>query len=112
MSAGLDVNEPSAGKDLTGCGTVLLVEDEHPVRKFGARALRNKGYNVVEAESGEAAREVIRNTTEKIDLLITDVVMPRLDTPGLAMGARGAQGGASSDRPGRADCGRCAQCYG
>jgi two-component system, cell cycle sensor histidine kinase and response regulator CckA len=84
----LDVNEPSAGKDLTGCGTVLLVEDEDPVRKFGARALRNKGYNVIEAESGEAALEVIRNATEKIDLLITDVVMPRLDGLGLAREVR------------------------
>jgi len=82
-SARPDADEPSAGKDLTGCGTVLLVEDEDPVRKFGARALRNKGYKVIETESGEAALEVIRNATEKIDLLITDVVMPRLDGPGL-----------------------------
>jgi len=86
MSARLD--EPSAGKDLTGSGTVLLVEDEDPVRKFGARALRNKGYKVIEAESGEAALEVIRNAAEKIDLLITDVVMPRLDGPGLAREVR------------------------
>jgi two-component system cell cycle sensor histidine kinase/response regulator CckA len=77
-----------AGKDLTGCGTVLLVEDEDPVRKFGARALRNKGYKVIEAESGEAALEVIRNAAEQIDLLITDVVMPRLDGPGLVREVR------------------------
>jgi len=83
-----DASEPSAGKDLTGCGTVLLVEDEDPVRKFGARALRNKGYKVIEAESGEAALEVIRNGAENIDLLITDVVMPRLDGPGLAREVR------------------------
>jgi two-component system cell cycle sensor histidine kinase/response regulator CckA len=42
VAARPDTSEPSAGKDLTGCGTVLLVEDEDPVRKFGARALRNK----------------------------------------------------------------------
>jgi two-component system cell cycle sensor histidine kinase/response regulator CckA len=83
MTARPDISEPSAAKDLTGCGTVLLVEDEDPVRKFGARALRNKGYKVIEAESGEAALELIRNAAEKIDLLITDVVMPRLDGPGL-----------------------------
>ncbi|MBV8132199.1 MAG: response regulator [Alphaproteobacteria bacterium] len=88
MSARPDANEPSAGKDLTGRGTVLLVEDEDPVRKFGARALRNKGYKVIEAESGEAALEVIRNAAEKIDLLITDVVMPRLDGPGLVREVR------------------------
>ena len=45
--------------DLTGIGTVLLVEDEDAVRLFGARALRNKGYNVLEARSGEAALEII-----------------------------------------------------
>ena len=78
-----DSAEPSPDKDLTGCGTVLLVEDEDPVRKFGARALRNKGYKVIEAESGEAALDVICNAAQKIDLLITDVVMPRLDGPGL-----------------------------
>jgi two-component system cell cycle sensor histidine kinase/response regulator CckA len=83
-----DASELSAGKDLTGCGTVLLVEDEDPVRKFGARALRNKGYKVIEAESGEAALEVIRNAAEQVDLLITDVVMPRLDGPGLVREAR------------------------
>jgi two-component system, cell cycle sensor histidine kinase and response regulator CckA len=87
-SARLDAKEAPAGKDLTGCGTVLLVEDEDPVRKFGARALRNKGYKVIEAESGEAALEVIRNAAEKIDLLITDVVMPRLDGPGLVREVR------------------------
>ena len=88
MSAHLDATEAPAGKDLTGCGTVLLVEDEDPVRKFGARALRNKGYKVIEAESGEAALEAIRDASEKIDLLITDVVMPRLDGPGLVREVR------------------------
>jgi two-component system, cell cycle sensor histidine kinase and response regulator CckA len=83
-----DITELWAGKDLTGYGTVLLVEDEDPVRKFGARALRNKGYEVIEAESGEAALEILRNTAGKIDLLITDVVMPRLDGPGLVREVR------------------------
>jgi two-component system, cell cycle sensor histidine kinase and response regulator CckA len=88
MTARPDISEPSAAKDLTGCGTVLLVEDEDPVRKFGARALRNKGYKVIEAESGETALELLRNGAEKIDLLITDVVMPRLDGPGLVREVR------------------------
>jgi two-component system cell cycle sensor histidine kinase/response regulator CckA len=83
-----DITELWAGKDLTGSGTVLLVEDEDPVRKFGARALRNKGYDVIEAESGEAALEILRNTAGKIDLLITDVVMPHLDGPGLVREVR------------------------
>lgn len=87
-SARQDVAESVAGKDLTGHGTVMLVEDDDPVRIFGARALRNKGYKVIEATSGEAALDLIRNATEKIDLLITDVVMPRMDGPRLAREVR------------------------
>jgi two-component system cell cycle sensor histidine kinase/response regulator CckA len=70
-------------RDLTGIGTVLLVEDEDAVRLFGARALRNKGYNVFEARSGEAALEILKGGKQPIDLLITDVVMPRMDGPSL-----------------------------
>jgi two-component system, cell cycle sensor histidine kinase and response regulator CckA len=75
--------EAAPANDLTGIGTVMLVEDEDPVRIFGARALRNKGYKVLEAKSGEDALETIRDGAEKIDLLITDVVMPRMDGPAL-----------------------------
>src|SRR3954447_13722302 len=78
-----EAGEPVTVHDLTGAGTVLLVEDEDPVRLFSARALRNKGYKVIEAKSGEAALEVIHRATDTIDLLITDVVMPRMDGPGL-----------------------------
>src|SRR5207245_7199195 len=75
-------------RDLTGAGTVLLVEDEDAVRLFSARALRNKGYKVIEARSGEAALAIIHRATETIDLLITDVVMPRMDGPGLIRDVR------------------------
>ena len=54
-----DAAEPAAVKDLTGHGTIMLVEDDDPVRIFGARALRNKGYNVLEARSGEEALTVL-----------------------------------------------------
>ena len=80
-------SRPPSG-DLTGIGTVLLVEDEDPVRIFGARALRNKGYRVIEAKSGEAALDLIRDRAEKIDLLITDVVMPQMDGPALVREVR------------------------
>ena len=66
-------------RDLTGVGTILLVEDEDAVRLFGSRALRNKGYKVVEAKSGEAALEVLGNYGSAIDLMITDIVMPQMD---------------------------------
>ncbi len=68
-----------AEEDLTGGGTVLLVEDEEAVRMFGARALRNKGYKVLEADSGEGALDVINSSGESIDLIISDVVMPGMD---------------------------------
>jgi len=80
--------EPPGGRDLTGVGTVMLVEDEDPVRIFGARALRNKGYKVLEAKSGEAALDLIQTAGENIDLLITDVVMPHMDGPGLVREVR------------------------
>jgi len=83
-----DAAEPPANRDLTGTGTVLLVEDEDPVRIFGARALRNKGYKVLEAKSGESALEAIHSAEEKIDLLITDVVMPHMDGPDLVRHVR------------------------
>ncbi|MFM7347559.1 MAG: ATP-binding protein [Tagaea sp.] len=80
--------EPSRRRDLTGAGTVLLVEDEDAVRLFGARALRNKGYKIVEAKTGDAALEVVREMGAEIDLLITDVVMPQMDGTTLIREAR------------------------
>ncbi len=69
--------------DLTGAGTVMLVEDEDAVRMFGARALRNKGYNVIEAPSGEDALEILNGGEQTIDIVITDVIMPGMDGPAL-----------------------------
>lgn len=75
-------------RDLTGAGTVLLVEDEDAVRLFGARALRNKGYKVVEAKTGDAALDIVRDMGTEIDLMITDVVMPQMDGTTLIREAR------------------------
>jgi two-component system, cell cycle sensor histidine kinase and response regulator CckA len=74
--------------DLTGAATVLLVEDEDAVRVFSARALRNKGYQVMEAKNGEAALATLTDAGGEIDLLITDVVMPQMDGPTLARKTR------------------------
>lgn len=74
--------EPSL-KDLTGGGTILLVEDEDAVRMFSARALREKGYRVLEADSGESALELL-GQGEHFNLLVTDVVMPKMDGPTLS----------------------------
>ena len=70
-------------RDLTGAGTILLVEDEDAVRLFSARALRNKGYKVIEARGGQAALDIMSQSADPIDLLITDVVMPEIDGPAL-----------------------------
>jgi len=70
-------------RDITGQDTILLVEDEEAVRSFAARALKLRGYNVIEAAGGEEALEIVRNSTSTIHLLITDVVMPSMDGPTL-----------------------------
>jgi two-component system, cell cycle sensor histidine kinase and response regulator CckA len=59
-----------------GCETVLLVEDEESVRELVRVTLASRGYNVLEAENGECGLQVAENFKEKIDILITDVVMP------------------------------------
>lgn len=68
-------------KDLTGTGTILLVEDEEPVRNFAARALRNKGYTVLEADCGEMALEVIEEHREELEVIVSDVIMPGMNGP-------------------------------
>ena len=67
---------------------MLLVEDEDAVRLFGARALRNKGYKVLEAKNGKTALEVLGDADDPIDLVISDVVMPELDGPALVNAVR------------------------
>ena len=66
--------------DMTGAGTILLVEDEDAVRAFAARALTQRGYSVVEAASGVEALEQVAAHPD-IDLIVSDVVMPEMDGP-------------------------------
>ena len=67
--------------DMTGRGTILLVEDEEAVRAFGARALTSRGYTVIEAASGAEALQVVEEEDRVIDLIVSDVVMPEMDGP-------------------------------
>ncbi|TCT01516.1 response regulator [Aquabacter spiritensis] len=73
----------SRGTDLTGQGTILLVEDEDAVRAFAARALAARGYNVIAAASGAEALEAMDAADTRIDLVVSDVVMPEMDGPTL-----------------------------
>jgi len=69
--------------DHTGKETILLVEDEDAVRNFGARALRSRGYTVIEAQSGLDALEQVGDRIDDIDIVVSDVVMPEMDGPTL-----------------------------
>ncbi|MEO9845989.1 MAG: ATP-binding protein [Roseobacter sp.] len=64
-----------------GDGVILLVEDEAPVRAFASRALRLRGYTVLEADSAESALKTLEDDTLSIDVFVTDVVMPGMDGP-------------------------------
>jgi two-component system cell cycle sensor histidine kinase/response regulator CckA len=64
-----------------GSGVVLLVEDEAPVRAFAARALRLRGYTVIEAETAEEALDLLDDDAMAVDIFVTDVVMPGMDGP-------------------------------
>jgi two-component system cell cycle sensor histidine kinase/response regulator CckA len=70
-----------ATADLTGHGTILLVEDEEAVRAFAARALASRGYSVLQAANGLEALEIVAQNRGEIDLVVSDVVMPEMDGP-------------------------------
>jgi two-component system, cell cycle sensor histidine kinase and response regulator CckA len=65
-------------------GTILLVEDDEIMRSLTRQMLREQGYTVVEATNGKAALEWVQANDGKIDLLLTDVVMPAMSGPELA----------------------------
>ncbi|WGR91388.1 response regulator [Bradyrhizobium sp. ISRA443] len=69
--------------DLTGQGTILLVEDEDGLRSLNARGLRSRGYSVIEAANGVEAMEAFDEKNGEVDLVVSDVVMPEMDGPTL-----------------------------
>jgi len=77
------VKAADTAKDLSGSATVLLVEDEDAVRMGGSRALTSRGYTVHEASSGVEALEVFEALGGKVDIVVSDVVMPEMDGPTL-----------------------------
>jgi CheY-like chemotaxis protein len=98
-----------------GSETILLVDDEEGVRKLMLAVLQSNGYDVLEANNGAAALAVYEKNAHKIDLVVTDIVMPQMTgielgnalaerTPGLKIlyisGYRdNPLGGANGDSP-------------
>jgi two-component system cell cycle sensor histidine kinase/response regulator CckA len=74
--------------DLTGQGTILLVEDEEGLRALNARGLRSRGYSVIEASNGVEAMEALEQEGGVVDLVVSDVVMPEMDGPTLLKAMR------------------------
>ncbi|WP_420863874.1 ATP-binding protein [Algirhabdus cladophorae] len=85
-TAPLEIANAPAGE-----GVVLLVEDEAPVRAFASRALRMRGYTVLEAENAEEALKTLEDGSLAVDLFVTDVVMPGMDGPSWVKQAREAR---------------------
>ncbi len=83
QSGGKSADRDARKIDLTGKGTILLVEDEDAVRAFASRALASRGYQVLEANSGETALDLYAANSNRIDLVLSDVVMPEMDGPTL-----------------------------
>jgi two-component system cell cycle sensor histidine kinase/response regulator CckA len=75
------------GADFTGTGTILLVEDDESVRRLIAHGLRSRGFDVIEAANGIEALKALENT--RVDLLVSDIVMPEMDGPALLQAIHG-----------------------
>ena len=82
--AAADQVKRAASADLTGQGTILLVEDEEGLRALNARGLASRGYTVLEAGNGLEAIDLLEKFDGQIDLVVSDVVMPEMDGPTLA----------------------------
>jgi PAS domain S-box-containing protein len=80
-----DSGKPEAVAAHGGKETVLLVEDQMAVRKYAAAALRAYGYRVIQAENAGEALEFCERERERVDLVLTDVVMPKLSGTELAI---------------------------
>ena len=86
--AGLRASLPVHAEVVGGDETVLLVEDDDAVRRVAMRILRDLGYHVLEQRSPTEALSIVEEHPERIDALVTDVVMPELDGAELAARVR------------------------
>ncbi len=65
-------------KTVGGHETIMVVEDEYMVRELVCDTLRNSGYKVIEATNGKEAIEIFEKNKKKIDMILTDVIMPEM----------------------------------
>ncbi len=72
------VTQPVRARSPKGSETILLVDDEEGVRKLVMAVLKSNGYDVVEASTGAAALAVYEKNGHKIDMVLTDIVMPQM----------------------------------
>jgi hypothetical protein len=72
---------PKPVKNSSASGTILLVEDEEPLREFGRVVLKRAGYSVIEASDGSQALALCEKQKPMIDLIFTDVIMPSMSGP-------------------------------
>jgi two-component system, cell cycle sensor histidine kinase and response regulator CckA len=91
-AVGLLDDEPGESRLPAGHETILLVEDEDPVRELVCRVLEDAGYDVLAAARPSDAQQIVAETS--IDLLLTDVVMPEMSGYDLALRVRLSQPGA------------------
>ena len=83
-SAAFSTSEPRvASTETSGSETILLVEDEEAVRGLTSRILQKQGYRVIAAQHGREAMEIASKEEGRIDLVLTDVVMPGMNGRGL-----------------------------
>ncbi len=80
-----------AADPVDSSATILLVEDEAPVRAFASRALKLRGYTVFEAENAEEALRILEDSALVVDVFVSDVIMPGMDGPTWVAKARAAR---------------------
>jgi CheY-like chemotaxis protein len=93
VNASVPFLRPEAGTSARGTETILVVEDDVGVRHLAVRVLVSYGYHVLEAANGPEALQVSERFEKPIDLLLTDVVMPKMNGRELVDRLRGQRPG-------------------
>ena len=73
-----DVSSPALSRAGTSF-SILLVDDEGAVRRFASRVLEREGFSVFQASDGAEALELVKQGQTPIDVVVSDIVMPRLN---------------------------------